>query len=53
MIKLKLQVVLVDLITNHGVDMFYVAHQCQVDAIVRSVLRDLKREFSSRTMRSC
>ena len=45
MIKLKLREVLVDLITNYGVDMFYVGHQGQFDAMVRSVLRDLKKEY--------
>ena len=43
-IKPKLREVLVDLITNYGVDMFYVGHQGQFDAIVRSVLRDLREE---------
>ncbi len=45
-IKPKLHTVLVDLITNHGVDMFYVGNQGQYDAIVRSVLRELKKEYS-------
>lgn len=44
-IKPKLREVLVDLITNHGVDMFYVGHQGQFDAIVRGVLRELKKEY--------
>ena len=44
-IKLKLRAVLIDLITNHGVDMFYVGHQGQFDAIVHSVLRELKEEY--------
>lgn len=34
-----------DLITNHNVDMFYVGHQGQFDAIVRSTLRELKKEY--------
>lgn len=44
-IKPKLRTVLVDLITNHGVDMFYVGNHGQYDAIVRSVLRELEKEY--------
>ena len=44
-IKLKLKETLVDLITNHGADVFYVGHQGQFDAHVWSVLRDLKKEY--------
>ena len=44
-IKLKLREVLVDLITNHGVDMFYVGHQGQFDAYVHSELRKIKQEY--------
>ena len=44
-IKPKLRAVLVDLITNHGVDMFYVGNHGQYDAIVRSALRELKKEY--------
>ena len=44
-IKPKLRKALVDLITNHDVNMFYVGHQGQFDALVRSVLRDLKIEY--------
>lgn len=44
-IKPKLRAVLVDLITNYGVDMFYVGHQGQFDAMVRGVLRELKEEY--------
>lgn len=40
-IKPELREVLVDLILNHDVDMFYVGHHGQFDAMVRSVLRDL------------
>ena len=39
-IKLKLREVLVDLITNHGVDMFYVGHQGQFDAYAHSELKN-------------
>ena len=45
MIKPKLREALVDLISNHDVDMFYVGHQGQFDAMVRSVLRELKKEY--------
>lgn len=44
-IKPKLRETLIDLITNYSVDMFYVGHQGQFDAIVRSTLRELKREY--------
>jgi len=44
-IKPKLREVLVDLISNHDVDIFYVGHQGQFDAYVRSVLRGLKQEY--------
>ena len=43
-IKIKLQDVLIDLITHNDVDMFYVGNQGQFDAIVRNVLRVLKEE---------
>ena len=44
-IKPRLREVLVDLITNHGVDMFYVGHQGQFDAYVHSELKKLKQEY--------
>ena len=44
-IKPKLREVLVDLITNQGVDMFYVGNQGQFDAIVRITLRELQKEY--------
>ena len=44
-IKPKLREVLVDLITNHGVDMFYVGHQGQFDAYVHGELKKLKQEY--------
>ena len=40
-IKPKLRVVLIDLIENHTVDMFYVGQQGAFDGIVRSVLKEL------------
>ena len=43
--KPKLREVLVDLITNHDVDMFYVGHQGQFDAYVHSELKILKKEY--------
>lgn len=45
LIKSKVREVLVNLIANHDVDMFYVGNQGQFDAIVRSVLRELKNEY--------
>ena len=45
LIKTQLREVLIDLITNHNVDTFYVGNQGRFDAIVRSVLRDLKIEY--------
>ena len=44
-IKPKLREILVDLITNHNVDMFYVGHQGQFDAYVHSKLKKLKQEY--------
>ena len=44
-IRLKLREVLIDLITSHGVDMFYVGHQGQFDAYVYSELKKLKQEY--------
>lgn len=44
-IKPKLREVLVDLITKHEVNMFYVGHQGQFDAYVHSTLMELKREY--------
>ena len=44
-IKPHLREVLIDLITNKGVDTFYVGNQGRFDAIVRSVLRELEQEY--------
>ena len=44
-VKFKLQEVLIDLITNHDIDMFYVGNQGRFDTIVRGVLRELKKEY--------
>lgn len=40
-IKPKLREVLIDLIKNHAVDMFYVGQQGAFDGIVRTVLKEL------------
>ena len=44
-IKPYLREVLVDLITNQGVDTFYVGNQGRFDVTVRSVLRELEQEY--------
>ena len=44
-VKPRLRQVLIDLIENHNVDIFYVGNQGRFDAIVRSELRDLQREY--------
>ena len=44
-LKSQLQEVLIDLITNHNIDMFYVGNQGRLDAIVRGVLQELKKEY--------
>ena len=44
-IKIKLREVLIDLISNHDVDIFYVGNHGRFDAIVRSVLREVKKEY--------
>ena len=44
-IKPQLREVLIDLVTNHDAEMFYVGNQGRFDAIVRSVLRELKIEY--------
>ena len=44
-IRTQLKAVLIDLITNHDVDMFYIGNQGRFDVIVRSVLRELKEEY--------
>ena len=44
-IRPRLRAVLVDLITNHNVDMFYVGNQGHFDHYVRCVLHDLKQEY--------
>ena len=44
-IEPKLREVLVDLITNHDVDTFYVGNHGQFDALVRHSLRELKKEY--------
>ena len=44
-IKAKLRHVVIDLIENHNIDMFYVGNQGCFDAMVRSELRELRREY--------
>lgn len=44
-IKPKLREVLIDLIENQSVDMFYVGNKGAFDRLVRSVLRDLAQEY--------
>lgn len=44
-IKDGLREALVNLITNHHVDKFYVGNQGRFDAIVRGVLRELEKEY--------
>lgn len=44
-IKPRLREVVKDLVVNQGVEMFYVGHQGQFDAMVRSVLRELKEAY--------
>ena len=44
-IKLRLREVLVDLITNHGVDMFYVGNQGRFDTVVHSTLVELTKDY--------
>ena len=45
-IKPKLREVLIDLIENQAVDMFYIGQQGAFDAIVRSVLKELVSLYS-------
>jgi len=44
-VKTILREVLVDLIKDHGVDMFYVGNQGQFDAMVCSTLQELKKVY--------
>lgn len=44
-VRYNLRKVIIELITNYGVDMFYVGNQGWFDAIVRGVLRELKEEY--------
>ena len=41
----SLRSVIIDLITNCGVDMFYVGHQGGFDGLVQGVLREIMREY--------
>jgi uncharacterized phage-like protein YoqJ len=44
-IQPKLREVLIDLITNHDVDTFYVGNHGQFDTLVQHTLRQLKKEY--------
>lgn len=44
-IKVKLHEVLIDLIENQAVDMFYVGNNGAFDRLVRAVLRELVQEY--------
>ena len=44
-LKHSLRSVIIDLITNCGVDMFYVGHQGGFDRLVQGVLREITREY--------
>lgn len=44
-LKHSLRSVIIDLITDQGVDMFYVGHQGGFDRLVRSVLREITQEY--------
>ena len=44
-LKHRLRAVIIDLITNRGIDMFYVGRQGGFDRLVRSVLREITQEY--------
>lgn len=44
-LRSDLRNVIIDLITNHGVDMFYVGNQGAFDALVRDVLQELAHDY--------
>ena len=43
-LKAMIRSVVIDLITNYGIDMFYVGHQGGFDGLVRSVLYEITQE---------
>ena len=45
-VKPKLREVLIDLIENHSVDVFYVGNKGAYDKMVRSVLRELVQKYA-------
>ena len=45
-VKPKLREVLIDLIENHSVDVFYVGNKGAYDRMVRSVLQELSQEYA-------
>ena len=44
-LKSSLQSVVIDLITKHDVDMFYVGNQGGFDSLVRGILREITQEY--------
>ena len=44
-LKHSLRAVIIDLITNYGVDMFYVGHHGGFDGLVRGVLCEIAQEY--------
>ena len=44
-LKPNLQSAIIDRITNHGVDMFYVGNQGAFDRFVRGVLKEITQEY--------
>lgn len=45
-VKSKLREILIDLIENHSVDVFYVGNKGAYDRMVRAVLRELAQEYA-------
>ena len=43
-LKHSLRAVIIDLITNHGVNLFYVGHQGGFDGLVRGVLCEIAQD---------
>lgn len=44
-LKPALKKVLIELISNNGIEMFYVGHQGRFDALVHSTLQELKQQY--------
>ena len=45
-VKSKLREILIDLIENHSVDVFYIGNKGAYDRMVRAVLRELAQEYA-------